>query len=208
MQLFNKIKNLLQYTITSGRQYNGGEYEGGYHTLEIQGKTIEGQRKPSYRLEKVNYDFTGKTVLDIGANQGGMLFELQNKLKQGVGVDFDHRLMNVANRIARAEKYNNLGFYVFDAEKENHDLLNNFVDQKIDVVFLLAVCMWIENWQDLVKWVHANSSYCLFETNGKKHDQQAQLDLLNALYTNVTVLRESSEDDPKQKKRITVWCEK
>jgi len=150
MQLFDKIKNLLQYTTTSGRQYNGGEYEGGYHTLSIQGQTIQGQRKPSFRLEKVDYDFTGKTVVDIGANQGGMLFELQDKLKQGVGVDFDHRLMNVANRIANAEKYNNLNFYVFDAEKEDFNLLNNFVDQKIDVVFLLAVCMWVENWQDLV----------------------------------------------------------
>lgn len=208
MKLLDKIKNLLTYTITSGKAYNGGKYEGGYHTLTIQGETIQGQRLPSYRYEKINYDFTGKTVLDIGSNQGGMLYEIQSKIKQGIGVDFDHRLVNVANRISSAQDYNNLNFYVFNLDKEDYNLLNNFADDKIDVIFLLSVCMWIKDWKSLVKWVYENSNHCLFETNGKKEQQQEQIDFLKSLYKDVTITHNQSLDDNSQKKRMTVWCSK
>lgn len=206
--MINKIKNLLQYTTTSGKAYNGGAFEGGYHTLNILGESIQGQRKPSYRYEHINYDFTGKTVLDIGSNQGGMLYEIQSKIKQGIGIDFDHRLINVANRISDAHNYNNLSFYVFNLDKEDYNLLNNFADNKIDVIFLLSVCMWIKDWRSLVRWVHANSSHCLFETNGKKDQQQEQIDFLKSLYKEVRITHETSDDDPGQKKRKTVWCSK
>lgn len=208
MDTFKKIKNLLQYTTTSGKHYNGAEYEGGYHTLTVQGKTITGQRLPSFRLEDLDYDFSNKTVLDIGSNQGGMLFEIQKEIKQGIGIDFDHRLVNVANRISDVENYENLNFYVFDLKNEDFNLINNFSNDKIDVVFLLAVCMWIPNWKSLIKWVYDNSNVCLFETNGKKNQQEEQISYLKNLYKTVTVIKESSDDDLKQKKRITLWCEK
>jgi len=206
--VINKIKNLLHYTTTSGKAYNGGAFEGGYHTLNILGETIQGQRNPSYRYEHINYNFTGKTVLDIGSNQGGMLYEIQSTIKQGIGIDFDHRLVNVANRIADAHNYNNLSFYVFNLAEEDYNLLKNFADNEIDVIFLLSVCMWIKDWRSLVRWVHENSNHCLFETNGKKYQQQEQIDFLKSLYKEVTITHETSDDDPGQKKRKTVWCRK
>ena len=203
-----KIKNLLVYTTTSGKQYNGGLYEGGYHTLSIDSEVIKGQRNPSQRLEGVNFDFADKTILDIGSNQGGMLYEIQSKIKQGVGVDIDHRLVNVANRISNYNSYNNLNFYIFDADKEEFDLLNNYADEKYDVIFLLAVCMWIKSWKELISWVYDNSNYCLFETNGKKHLQTEQFEYLKSLYASVELIHKRSDDDPKQKKRSTYWCSK
>ena len=204
----DKIKNLLQYTITSGKAYNGGAFEGGYHTLNILGETVQGQRLPSYRYEHIDYDFTGKTVLDIGSNQGGMLYEIQSKIKQGIGIDFDYRLVNVANRISNTHNYSNLSFYVFDLDKEDYNLLNNFANEKIDVIFLLSVCMWIKDWKSLVEWVYNNSNHCLFETNGKKEQQHEQINFLKSLYKKVTITHEVSADDPGQKKRKTVWCSK
>jgi hypothetical protein len=44
------------------------------------------------RLSKVPFDFSRKSVLDIGSNQGGMLINLGDKLKWGVGIDGDSRL--------------------------------------------------------------------------------------------------------------------
>lgn len=208
MNILDKIKNLLSYTITSGKAYNGKAHEGGYHTLNILGTTINGQRIPSYRFEGIDYDFSNKVVLDIGSNQGGMLYEIQDKIKQGVGVDYDHRLVNVANRISGAHNYNNLKFYVFDLSKEDFNLLNNFVDNKLNVVFLLSVCMWIKNWKELVTWVSQNADHCLFETNGKKEQQQEQIDFLKTVFREVKITHKTSEDDPGQKKRMTVWCSK
>lgn len=44
MNTLDKIKNLLTYTVTSGKSYNGRHHETGYHTLTIDGQTLEGQR--------------------------------------------------------------------------------------------------------------------------------------------------------------------
>ena len=57
-------------------------------------------------------------MLDIGCNQGGMLYELSNRIKYGVGIDYDSRMINVANKIKSHNKLNHLDYYVFDLEKE------------------------------------------------------------------------------------------
>jgi len=205
---FTKIKNLLTYTTLSDKTYNGQNYDAGYHTLNIHGKTILGQRKPLYRLENLNYNFQEKIILDIGCNQGGMLFELQNKIKEGVGIDYNPKLINVATRISNSHNYNNLSFYTFDLDNEDLNLIINFLNNPIDVIFLLSVCMWIKNWENLIAWVYQNSNYCLFETNGKSAEQIKQIEVLKSFYKKVDIIRETSDDDPKQKKRSTLWCQK
>ena len=207
MNEYDKIKNLLQYTTTSNQTYNGEQYEGGYHSLNIHGVETKGQRKPGKRLEDIPFDFTNKTVLDIGSNQGGMLFEIQNKIKEGVGIDFDHRLVNVSNRIKISHNYSNLNFYVFDLDKENFNLINNFAQNRFDIVFLLAVCMWIKPWKELITWCGQNAKSCLFETNGKKHEQKEQAEFLKTVYKNVTLIRAKSTDDASQSKRSLYYCE-
>jgi len=207
MNDYIKIKNLLQYTTTSDKSYNGGEYEGGYHTLNICDRTILGQRNPAQRLEGVPYDFTNKTVLDVGSNQGGMLFQVQDNIEQGIGIDFDHRLVNVANKIKQTHNYSNLNFYVFDLEKETFDLINNFASKQIDIIFLLSVCMWIKNWKEFCTWCSINAKSCLFETNGKKSEQAEQVKFLKTLYKTVLLIREKSNDDLSQTKRQLYFCE-
>ena len=203
-----KIKNLLEYTINSDTVYNAEKFNGAYHTISVLGETIVGQRVPSYRIKDIKYDFTDKTVLDIGSNQGGMLYEIQSKIKQGIGIDVDFRLVNVANRISHIEKYHNLKFYVFNLTKEDFDLITNFSDDTYDVIFLLSVCMWIKNWKELILWVYKNSNHCLFETNGKFSLQEEQFNFLKSVYREVTIIHEYSNDDPGQKKRKTLWCSK
>lgn len=58
------------------------------------------------------YDFTGKTVLDIGSNQGGMLFALDGKYRWAVGVDYDYRMVNASNLIARELGVEDTSFFV------------------------------------------------------------------------------------------------
>lgn len=207
MDTFNKIKNLLQYTTTSDKTYNGSQYEGGYHTLTILGNTIKGQRNPQQRLQDIPYNFTNKTVLDVGCNQGGMLFQVHDKIAQGIGIDFDYRLINVANRIKQSHNCSNLNFFIFDLEKEDFNLIENFADKKIDIIFLLSVCMWIKNWKEFCTWCSKNAKSCLFETNGKKHEQAEQVEFLQTLYKNVTLIRDKSTDDQSQSKRKLYLCE-
>jgi SAM-dependent methyltransferase len=208
MKNFDKIKNLLQYTTTSDKSYNGSLYESGYHTLFVEDQIINGQRNPLERLKNVPFNFCDKVILDIGSNQGGMLFAVQDKITEGVGVDFDYRLVNVANRIKANEEYENLNFYVFNLEKENFNLFFNFIkNNTIDIVFLLSICMWINNWKDLCLWCSIHIKYMLFETNGTDKEQQDQINFLKSIYSKTLLINEESLDDPRQHRRKLYLCE-
>jgi SAM-dependent methyltransferase len=159
------------------------------------------------RLEDIPFSFDNLSVLDIGCNQGGMLYELSNRIKFGVGVDYDSRMINVANKMKSHCKLNNLDYFVFDLEKENLDYLSDFLpEDKVDVVFLLSICMWIENWREVVAKIPTISRKLIFESNGKPEQQQEQIDELKKHYKTVQLIREKSTDDPSQKNRQLFYC--
>jgi predicted TPR repeat methyltransferase len=197
---------VLDYTKTSGSSYAARKYPAGYHALEILGTRLEGQRDPKKRFEIVPVDFHGKTVLDIGSNQGGMLLQLRDVVARGVGIDFDHRMVNAANRVRASVEAHNLGFYVFDLEKEPLALIRDFLPAgKVDVVFLLAVCMWLGNWREVIDFASSVAPSMLFETNGSDAQQDEQEQYLREKYASVRQLSEASEDDPSQKRRKLFW---
>ena len=99
-----KIINLLNYTKRSGATYSGELYNSGYHTLKLGDKTIVGQRNPAERFKNIPFKFEGKSVLDIGCNQGGMLHAIADKISYGVGIDYDSRMINVSNKIIQSVK--------------------------------------------------------------------------------------------------------
>jgi Methyltransferase domain len=199
---FRKIRNVLEYTKLSGSVYSAKDFPAGYHTIDIEGQKVCGQRDPSRRLDLVPLDFSEKTVLDLGCNQGGMLLHLRDKLRWAVGVDFDSRMVNAANRMKAATNSSDLSFYVFDLESEPLELIRDFLpDEKADICFLLSVCMWLKNWQTVFDFGCANSSAMLFETNGSHDQQDAQIAHMRSRYRSVKTLAETSEDDPGQKLR-------
>src|SRR5205807_2432467 len=79
-----QILNLINYAKTSGTVYDGRKFPAGYLSLDINGLRLRGQRNPKDRLGLVPFDFSDKTVLDIGCNQGGMLFSLAGRIRRGV----------------------------------------------------------------------------------------------------------------------------
>jgi len=203
----NKLLNLLNYTKKSASGYSATLYESAYHSIRINGVDYQGQRQPLERLKQVDFDFTDKNVLDIGCNQGGMLFALSEKIKHGIGIDFDSRMINVANRIKASNKLTGLDFFVFDLEHENLDIALNFLPKKnIDIVFLLSVCMWIPNWHEVIRWSHSLANNLLFESNGSDEQQREQIDFIKELYTSVNMIIDHSPDDPKQHKRKLFLC--
>ncbi len=203
-----RVINLLNYTKTSESAYNGDEFPAGYHTLDLNGLKLAGQRDPMERINLVPLDFNGKVVLDIGSNQGGMLFSIAGKIAHGVGIDYDSRLVNAANKIRSHAKISNLDFYVFDLEKENLDLILDFIPaEKVDVTFLLSVCMWIDNWKEVIQFTRKVSKTLLFESNGKKELQLEQLEYLRSVFNTVDLISEQSREDSTQKRRKLYFCQ-
>jgi len=204
-----KVINLLNYTKRSGSSYDGQGYDVGYHSFKIKGKRFKGQRDPEQRLSNVDYDFTGKIVLDIGCNQGGMIHEVADRIKHGVGIDFDSRMINVANRISSYYQSPNTDFYIFNLEEEELEFICDFLpENRVDICFLLSVCMWIKNWKEVIRFCHSISDNLLFETNGGDEEQNEQIAYLNELYAEVDLRSATSEDDPGQKKRKLLLCSK
>jgi hypothetical protein len=117
-------------------------------------------------------------------------------------------MVNAANYLNTLRGSGRLSFYVFDLEKEPLDLIRDFLpDRKVDVVFLLSVCMWLKNWREVMAFAAAISSSMLFETNGTDQQQREQQQELSALYHKVTNLAEASDDDPHQRKRRLYFAE-
>jgi SAM-dependent methyltransferase len=202
-----QILNLLNYTKTSGSSYNGQDYPAGYHTLDIKNFHLAGQRHPKERFDIVPFDFTGKTVLDIGCNQGGMLFNIADKISCGVGIDYDRRVINASNKIRSYTGTHSLDFYVFDLEREDLNLIKDFIPrEKVDIVFLLAVCMWIKNWKSVIDLAREISGTLLFESNGEEEQQDEQVAYLRRRYKNVQLLSGQSLDDLSQQSRRLYLC--
>jgi SAM-dependent methyltransferase len=202
------VRNLIRYATHSGSAYAGAEFPAGYHTLSISGEVLVGQRDPSLRIElmqRAGLPVAGLRVLDIGANQGGVSFAaLDAGASEVVGVDFDHRMVNAANRIAHARgDGNRASFYTFDIDKDPHDLLEDMLpDEGVDLTLLLSVCAWVDDWPELLSWVSQHSRHLLFESNGSERDQLQQRARLEELYATVTLVKDDSSDDDRAQRRL------
>lgn len=205
----DKVLGLLNYAKTSGKSYNGSFYNSAYHSLDLKGHYFRGQRECNLRLKKIPYDFKDKVVLDIGCNVGGMLHSLSDKVNKGIGIDYDYRLINAANAIKTINSSNNLSFYIFDLENEDLNLINNYIlssKEKVDICFLLSICMWIKNWKEVIRFVTEISDNLLFETNGTDEQQLEQIEELKKYYNNIQLIERVSNDDPGQPHRILILC--
>ena len=199
---FLQIRNLLNFTKTSNSVYAAHMFPAAYHTMNIGGQQLAGQRDPSRRLALVPVDFRGKTILDLGCNQGGMIHHIAGLVKWAVGLDYDPHMINAANRIKAANGASNTSFYVLDLQRDPLELIYDFLpDRQVDVCFLLSVCMWLDNWKQVIDFAQSTSGSMLFESNGSPAQQDQQFAHLRTKYGSVELLSETSEDDPSQRQR-------
>lgn len=189
--------------------YSGTKFVAGYQSHKIGDYFLVGQRDLGKRLAKVPYDFTNKTVLDIGTNQGGMLLELADKIACGIGIDYDAKLVNAANRLKSCVHANNIDFYVFDLDKEPLPHINNFLkSDRVDICFFLSMCCWVKNWKQVIEYACQTADALLFETNGSDELEKEEIAFIHQKYQRVILVSETSEDDKIQKKRKMFLCHK
>ena len=171
-------------------------FEAGYQSIKIGGRKFNGRRDPSVRISALNLDFRGKSVLDIGCNQGGILFDIANDIKCGIGVDYEPRMVNICNALKRVNDKNNLDFFVFDIENDPLTLLRDFIPtKKIDVIFLMAVCQHIMNWKSLIEFTASQSEILVFESNGTEEQQDEQIKFVNSCFAYSREIYSVSHDD-------------
>jgi len=138
-----KILNLMQHTKGRFEAFNfpnGENFKAAYHSLDLGDKIIQGQRNCKERVDIMRkyVDFKDKNVMDMGCNTGNILFQLSDDVKYGIGLDYDSRCINCAHCLNSHYKYN-LQFYVCDFDKTKLNIIDNFINEPIDVVFVLSM---------------------------------------------------------------------
>jgi len=202
-----KVMNLLNYTKKNNVSYSASSFETGYHTFEIGKYKFNGQRIPKERFKNLPFSLKGMTVLDLGCNQGGMLHAFSKEIKFGVGIDYDSKMINAANKIKSYTQSNNLDFYNFNLDTEPLEYIQDFLpENKVDMVLFLSVCKWINKCKEVIQFSKKISSKLIFETNGSDEEQLNQINYLKNTYKNVQLINKTSTDDPLQKKRQLYLC--
>jgi len=176
-----------------------GGYEGskwfnrtsnGYHSFNIGNINLKGQRTPKIRIEQLRkyYDFRNKTVLDLGCNNGGMLFHLP-EIRRGVGVELDKRCINCANQLKR------LFQFTYELEFLEKDLNNPLdIKERFDVAFLFSLGSWIKNWRGLYSHTLRLAETVFLETNNDEEGIE-QIIYMKELGFKVSIIIENSKDD-------------
>ena len=191
------LKDALRKTVGKS-QYNGwsNRLEFGYHSFDLFNIHIQGQRNPKQRFEKIknNYDFTGKTVLDLGCNTGGMLLHIP-EIQRGLGVDYDQNCIDSCNIFRDRLNYScKLDFVKEDLNNINIPSFCQRQGLKPDIIFLLSIGSWVKEWKKLYTDAYAVSSDILLETNNEYEGKQ-QLELFQQLGANIHLISDKSDDD-------------
>jgi aminoglycoside phosphotransferase len=199
---------VLDYTKTNKQWFDGKKFMAGYHTVSILGERVKGQRDPDVRLAKVDYDFTGKRVLDVGCSNGGLLHALSEKVAFGVGIDFNAKCINAANALKAINRRDNIHFYTFDLDKEDLSMVKHFVfGEPVDICFFFNISLWVKRWKEAFSFCSEQTKTMLFEAHGNEDQQLEQLNYVRSIYSDVVLISEQSDDDSTYSKRKMYLCE-
>lgn len=184
----NEIKKTCGRSEKTGAWYNRTEF--GYHSFNIGNINVRGQRTPKSRIEifRKVYNFENKKIIDLGCNNGGMLFHL-TEIKKGVGLDFDQRCIDCANKLKKIFQFTyDLEFLYKDLNKPIN------LKEKFDVAFLLSLGSWIKNWKELYSDISKIAKVVFLETNNDKEGVD-QIKHMSNLGYNINLICDNSKDD-------------
>jgi len=196
---------LIEYATTSGTAYSGSEFPAGYHSLQINGEIVRGQRDCALRHVSLGIEWADMVVLDLGCNQGGMLFEIADAIKYGYGIDRDSRMINVCHKLREMRRLSHVNFFVADLERELSQV-DSLLRHEVDVCMLLSMCNWITNWAEVMSYCRSLAPTLVLETNGDPASQAAQQAHARRIFQRVRVASTESLDDQFERQRTCLVC--
>ena len=94
---------------------------------------LPGLRNTSKRIDALDLNnlLSLKTFLDIGSNVGSIILNLETKFIEGVGIEYNPKLVKIAKTVAEEKNIHNLKFLA-------EDFLKYQINETFDVVLSLA----------------------------------------------------------------------
>lgn len=137
-----------------------------YNTFDLKETQVDernGQRNIEKRIKRFNIkaaDISGKKILDLGSNIGGILLGLSKyDYKSALGLEYDLQKVELSNTIAAINSVNNVLFKQCDLESND---FFEVVSEVYDVVFCLAVIEHLRDKETLLKRLHTITKEKLF----------------------------------------------
>ena len=155
----------------------------------------EAQRDARRRLEQFGLrpeDVRGKRVLDLGCNNGAILFQISNdQPAQGVGIEYDPEKVDLARRIAAFAGIERLEFRVGDLDA----LDARAVGGPFDVVLCLAVEAHVQDPDHLYRLLaDVTRGVLLFEANASTKPKSVEAALARCGFTDIRHLGTCDDD--------------
>ena len=147
-------------------------------------------RLKSFKVDKE--DIQDKTILDLGSNIGGMIFETQKfKPQRSLGIEYDESKVHVANRVAAFSNLKDVHFQQGDIDF----LTLKAIKGKYDVTFCLAIEAHVKKPDRLYDFLaEATNELLLFEGNATTDINEVRRKLKDAGFKKVEYLGVCDDD--------------
>lgn len=131
---FDKNRKIRKdLSLINNKNDNFFDYGVGYYYQSSDKLGLRGLRDSLFRKKQINIEelTIGKRILDIGTNTGFLLFEFENNFKYALGIDYNPKLIDIANRSKDYLKINNIEF-------KTQDFQSCEINEKYDIILSLA----------------------------------------------------------------------
>lgn len=136
-----------------------------YQSIVVNGEVVKRGSRSDKRLSMIPWDkrFSGKTVLDIGSNNG--MFSLkaaESGAKKVLGIDWNSGVL-LSRRLAKEAGLNNVLFHRIDLNRP--DFYTRITDD-FDIIFFCAMLRHVKDKPKMLEWIdiHCRERF-IFETN-------------------------------------------
>ena len=195
---FKKELNQVSKTFeTKGKRHTcqAGRIYCSFELPYLQVEESEAQRNTERRFKQLGVTedvLDGKTILDLGSNMGGVLFQAQSfGPRMSVGVEYDAEKVDVSQRIAAFNGLTSVSFMQRDIDRLNAD---DF-DRSFDVVFCLAIEKHLQKPNRLYSLLsQLCSGVVFFEGNSSTDPDEVRRRLLDSGFSQVDYLGISDDD--------------
>ena len=200
-ELKRSIKDNLRIetkSFKSGERYHickTGKVYASFNLPYLSVSIEEAQRNSELRIEQMGISeetVSGKTLLDLGCNVGGMLFQSQHfKPRYCLGIEYDEGKVRLAERVAAYNGLNNFQFLQGDIENISFESFG----EPFDVVYCLAIEGHIQNKENLYRFLAQITSEVLyFEGNSNTDPITSQKEFLKNGFVSAEIIGTSQDD--------------
>ncbi len=196
--LFDEDREFRKKVVKKNKEKNNFyDYGNSFFYQSMPCINLKGLRDTEKRIKKLNFkDYTkDKTILDIGTNIGGILLNIEENYREAIGIEYNPKLIAMADMIKNYKKKNKLKFIC-------SDFLTYKFDKSFDIILSLANHHTFDKgitnsllYFDKIKKIISSKGILFLESHPSLYENPLEFErLANLLKDNFTILNKGTYD--------------